>query len=774
MSNGIYGKMKKFILVLGILLQMNFAFAKNALKGYEFVDRSFEEIFYSLSLYTGIQIYGDETIEGSGTFRCAGDNLESAFEAFLTANRMFLKKLQMGDMKLWYVTKLDFHKDGESLVINALDVYPNILLERMAYAYSVQISYDNFDNIKRSFNLRGKNVEEMLNGFCLNMGSEYKLEKIGGAYHIYNEVERAAKERELNNEMMTAEKPYLYQSEYFNKSDESKISVSYKDGIYNIDAYNASLDELFCEIFEYTNMPYIFQDSEVSTIKRVFIRDKTFPEVMNIICDATGKNWEWVECSFAIYDLTYTKYNNGKYWKEYRFNYITFDDIYNVLKQTYPYVEFYNIHHGESVMIHEHESVHEKVQKIIELSDKPATSFLIPFKYIKANEFLSALPPGFKEENFKRSIHDDEIYFLGSEDKCKELKNKIAEIDLPEKILSYDLLVMQYQYSGEETWECNLGASQIGMGDYSGGNIALGSVLNFNMDIVSTFGYKFAASLQSAINDNKAHIYADTKLYGLNGGKINFQNTNTYRYRDNNVNPETGKPLYTGVTREIVSGLKIDVEGWISGDGMITSAITASVSRQGNDSYSKNGNPPSSSEKIISTRVRGRSGEPIVLSGLLEMDEELGEGGVPGLSKIPILGWFFKSRKKTDVKNELVIYLVPHWINDALKKETSDSEVNSVALSNAANIDNLIMNEDEKYNSFIELDTEALLNEYSGEKLQNIFLEEEFLQLENKELSECCELFNLDSISVISFFENDVGFEKNAICLKDGVNINEL
>ena len=126
------------------------------------------------------------------------------------------------------------------------------------------------------------------------------------------------------------------------------------------------------------------------------------------------------------------------------------------------------------------------------------------------------------------------------------------------------------------------------------------------------------------------------------------------------MDPETGKPVYSGVTREIASGIKLDVLGWVSGDGMITSKVTASVSRQGNDTSASTGNPPPTSEKIVTTEVRGKSGEPLVLSGLVQTAHSEQEKRSPLISKIPVLGNLFKSKNKTEEKMQMVIYLVPH------------------------------------------------------------------------------------------------------------------
>ncbi|MBQ5432045.1 MAG: hypothetical protein IIU30_01165, partial [Treponema sp.] len=85
------------------------------------------------------------------------------------------------------------------------------------------------------------------------------------------------------------------------------------------------------------------------------------------------------------------------------------------------------------------------------------------------------------------------------------------------------------------------------------------------------------------------------------------------------------------------------------------------VSRQGADLSSKTGNPPPTSEKTITTEVLGKSGEPVILSGLLQNEDSLVEERTPLLSKIPVIGWLFKSHKRTKENTELVIYLVPHW-----------------------------------------------------------------------------------------------------------------
>ena len=99
---------------------------------------------------------------------------------------------------------------------------------------------------------------------------------------------------------------------------------------------------------------------------------------------------------------------------------------------------------------------------------------------------------------------------------------------------------------------------------------------------------------------------------------------------------------------------------------MVTVKVDAQVSKQGNsDTSSSSGKPtdttppPSTTEKKVSTNVRTKSGEPVVIGGLFQQEEEISEKKVPVLGKIPLLGFLFKKKVVSMVETEFVIYLVP-------------------------------------------------------------------------------------------------------------------
>ena len=73
------------------------------------------------------------------------------------------------------------------------------------------------------------------------------------------------------------------------------------------------------------------------------------------------------------------------------------------------------------------------------------------------------------------------------------------------------------------------------------------------------------------------------------------------------------------------------------------------------------GQPPIQT-KSVTSKVVAKDGQTIVIGGILEKTEEVGEKGVPGLMNIPLLGWLFKNKYKNYENRELLIFITPKII----------------------------------------------------------------------------------------------------------------
>ena len=71
---------------------------------------------------------------------------------------------------------------------------------------------------------------------------------------------------------------------------------------------------------------------------------------------------------------------------------------------------------------------------------------------------------------------------------------------------------------------------------------------------------------------------------------------------------------------------------------------------------------PALSTNEAETELLIENGDTIVIGGIVKSAITYGERGIPGLRKVGVLGWLFKSQSKTDTKNELLIFITPRIV----------------------------------------------------------------------------------------------------------------
>jgi general secretion pathway protein D len=75
--------------------------------------------------------------------------------------------------------------------------------------------------------------------------------------------------------------------------------------------------------------------------------------------------------------------------------------------------------------------------------------------------------------------------------------------------------------------------------------------------------------------------------------------------------------------------------------------------------------------RSATTSLRLRDGETQILAGLINDEERMSAGRVPGLGDIPVLGRLFSSQTDSSTKTEIVLLITPRVIRNVLRPENS-------------------------------------------------------------------------------------------------------
>jgi type IV pilus assembly protein PilQ len=108
--------------------------------------------------------------------------------------------------------------------------------------------------------------------------------------------------------------------------------------------------------------------------------------------------------------------------------------------------------------------------------------------------------------------------------------------------------------------------------------------------------------------------------------------------------------------------LKLEVQPHVTRDGFVSMRISITKNEPDFGNVAANGNP-TIQKKEAQTNMLVKDGDTSVIGGILQTNKSDTIQGIPFLSKIPILGWFFEKKKMTDDKMELLIFITPRIVN---------------------------------------------------------------------------------------------------------------
>jgi len=170
---------------------------------------------------------------------------------------------------------------------------------------------------------------------------------------------------------------------------------------------------------------------------------------------------------------------------------------------------------------------------------------------------------------------------------------------------------------------------------------------------------------------------SNPKVVTLSNQPAVFSSGDQLYYKLSSSSRQTGTASATEtfnneVVESVFAGILLDITPQITDDGEVILKINPSISDVKDDVKGSDGVrrlPPDLQKKQISSVVKLRDGEKIVLGGLISSRKGKGTYKVPILGNIPVLGYAFKQDTVTEIREELVIIITPHILSPSNKSK---------------------------------------------------------------------------------------------------------
>jgi len=191
-------------------------------------------------------------------------------------------------------------------------------------------------------------------------------------------------------------------------------------------------------------------------------------------------------------------------------------------------------------------------------------------------------------------------------------------------------------------------------------------------------GGRVSAAISAAATDNRLNVISSPHILASNNKEAKIQIgksqpilTNTYT---------TG--YATGTTSGVVEGtieykdigIILTVTPRISDAGLITLELQMEKSDVATVTLGTLPSVPVFDKKTAKTVLSVLEGQSIIIGGLIEDTKVRNKGGVPLLSRIPILGALFGTQDFQNKKTELILMMTPHIITDHIQSNAVTKE----------------------------------------------------------------------------------------------------
>ena len=199
---------------------------------------------------------------------------------------------------------------------------------------------------------------------------------------------------------------------------------------------------------------------------------------------------------------------------------------------------------------------------------------------------------------------------------------------------------------------------------------------NFSgLQLINLSGTEVRAVLRAFGGDGKTKILASPQIMVLDNEKAEIKVGDRISVQ---TAQQTGVSTGTGVVNSfqyLETGILLAVTPRINSGGTVTLEINQEVSQPVANSATAANPNPNVSTRNAKTTVVVANGESVALGGLIQENNQFTSGGVPLLSKIPVLGALFGTQTLSKTRTELVLLITPKIVSDPLEARQVTDEL---------------------------------------------------------------------------------------------------
>lgn len=259
------------------------------------------------------------------------------------------------------------------------------------------------------------------------------------------------------------------------------------------------------------------------------------------------------------------------------------------------------------------------------------------------------------------------VLIYGSRSDYNRIEAALKRLDLPPTQVLIEASIVEVTLKDDLNYGVQWMFNDNARGGLQGTGVLSGSVGGVPQGVASGFSYSLSNSLgnvRAVLNalaeKSLLNVISSPSLMVLDNHTATISAGTQEPVRTGDITNSNGG-LVSSTIQYRDTGVTLSVTPSVNAGDMITMDINQSVTDVGKLGAGNTGQV-TFNQRQISSKVAVRSGETLVLGGLIRDINTGGDSGVPGLKDIPLIGALFGTKSKKTDRTELLVVITPRVV----------------------------------------------------------------------------------------------------------------
>jgi general secretion pathway protein D len=260
---------------------------------------------------------------------------------------------------------------------------------------------------------------------------------------------------------------------------------------------------------------------------------------------------------------------------------------------------------------------------------------------------------------------DNKLIIQANAEQYQNILKILTELDVPPRQILLEAKI--YSVTLSDSFTSDITATLAKNGGGLGAHQLLGNLTSGSLGLTAgtIVGQSRQLLLAISANENKSYtkLLSEPSLIATDSIPASISvGTQVPVSTGSTTVPSAGGAVISQSVSSENTGITLQVNARVNSSGVVTLIINQENSSVNNAASNANGT--AFSQQVVQTQITMMDGDTIAIGGLIDETYSNNISGIPGLVRLPWIGWLFGSKSVTKERDELIMFFTPHVIFD--------------------------------------------------------------------------------------------------------------